>query len=85
MIVRVEEVRKEEKNIWEKIIMSNCLYNNGVQKDETSHLVAWEGVSGDQKDETQTKGYPEDQSLDADISHNPPLETIDIVGEVPVI
>lgn len=51
MVGRVEEVRKETKNIWKKIIMSNPLYYNGAKKDETSHPVDQEGIFGDQKDE----------------------------------
>ncbi|XP_059077213.1 uncharacterized protein LOC131876304 [Cryptomeria japonica] len=84
MIGSVEEVRKETKEIWRRIIKNNPLYSDAVQ---TSHSKVRAGVPNAQKDKTRTEIRLIDQSnvtLDVKISENPLVEgSIEEVPEVP--
>lgn len=68
---KVEEVRKETKDVWRKIIVNDPLYKDTFN---SSQLKEKEGVSGDQKDENQNEGHLEGQgntTLDANTGDNP--------------
>lgn len=73
MIGKVEEVRKEKKDIWKKIIVKDPLYKDAFKSSQPKEK---KSVSGDQKVETQTKGHLKDQdntTLDVETGDNPPM------------
>lgn len=73
MIGRVEEVRKETEEIWRKKIENDPLYKDVFKSSQPEEK---EGVSCDQKDETQTGGHLEGQgntTLDIVTGDNPPV------------
>lgn len=58
MTGRVEEARKETKDIWRKIIVNDPPYKDAFKSSQPEEK---KGVSGDQKGETRTRGHPKDQ------------------------